>query len=167
MPRNLCLGTNRAMRTPARELPLCSFQPGSWCRRCSGAEWCGKSSGAIQTDRHAVCSLLPQTQRLQRRGGGAAVRRLGWPGLCWKDLALPQLNTQPLHLFDMRKHTLPSNVCLFIYLCPYVSSLSMKVLSAASPSSLSMRSWNNAVAAHCLMYVLYVYHPLASFTYLS
>lgn len=32
VPRNLCLGTNRAMPTPAGELPLCSFQPGSWCR---------------------------------------------------------------------------------------------------------------------------------------
>lgn len=96
-----------------------------WSRRCSGAEGCGQSSGAIQTGRHALRSLLPQTQRIQRRDGGAAVRRLGWPGLCWKDLALPCLNTYsitPLHLFKyIRKYTPLSNVCLFLFMYVCVS----------------------------------------------
>lgn len=32
MPRDLSLGSNRALHTPAGELSLRSFEPGSWCR---------------------------------------------------------------------------------------------------------------------------------------
>lgn len=83
-------------------------------RRCSRAEGCGQSSGALQTNRHALCSLLPQTQRFQRRDGGAAVRWLGWPGMCWKDLALPRLNIQ--------SHT---TAPFIIYLNPHFPTMSV------------------------------------------
>lgn len=50
-------------------------------RGCSGAEGPGQSSGAVQTNPHAVRSLQTQTQRPRGRGGRAAVCQPGWSGL--------------------------------------------------------------------------------------
>lgn len=134
-------------------------------RRCSGAEGREQSPGATQTDRHALRGLLPQTQGLQRRAGGAAVRRLGRPGLCREDFAVSLLNVLR---HTTEKKTLYSTVSVF--LCTSVSPHCLKkVLSAASPRSLTRLSAphadKNAVAT-ITIYCMYVpIHPLASVTY--
>lgn len=123
---------------------LCSHMCLFSSRRCSGREGFGQSSGAIQTDCHALCSLLPQTQGLQRRDGGAAVRQLGWPGLCWKDFALSLVNTTPSYYLWINVNTY-SLVC-------FCMSLFMKVLSDAYPRSLTVLT---------LLYMLTMQQPMA------
>lgn len=140
-------------------------------RRYSVAEGCGPSSGAIQTGRHDLRSLHPQMQRLQWRDGGAAVRRLGWPGLCRKDLALPLLNITASHhctFFNIHEYTPPSNVCVFLlmYLC--VSShcvwkCFLLLLPVVSPC-LALHRLEQCSSSSLSIYVSI--HPLASFTFI-
>lgn len=113
----------------------------------SGTEGCGQSSGASQTDRHALCSVLPQTQGLQRRTGGAAVRRLGWPGLCWKDLTLSLVNMQPHNPYTFP--LLHQVLSVSVHVCLCVSSKCFLLpLCVVSHHAYLFTCWSNAVASH-------------------
>lgn len=120
-------------------------------RRCSSAEGCGQSSGAIQTNRHALRSLLPQTQGLQRREGGAAVRQLGWPGLCRKHPALSHLKRTASHHCTFcytYMHTFQQCLFLYVGVSPHILWKCFLL-----PPPVASPCWINSVATHYLFYV--------------